>query len=161
MSQKNRIFQHLQKLDQRDGGLTPSAVIKDAQRPDSPLHDRFEWDDKLAAQGHRLEQARDLIRSFRVTVQVGVTVIRPPQWIRDPARGSKEQGYRQITSFRSRSETAREAVMSEFGRARSALERAKNIAATLNIADDIDQLLADLDAATAKTAGKKERRKRA
>lgn len=43
------------------GALTPSAVV-DAARPEGhPLHSRFEWDDTVAAEAHRRQQARQLI----------------------------------------------------------------------------------------------------
>lgn len=48
------------------GVLTPAAVV-DAARPKShPLHHRFEWDNREAAEAYRRQQAADLIRSVRV-----------------------------------------------------------------------------------------------
>ncbi len=48
------------------GRLTPADVVDDA-RPDAhPLHPRFEWDDTLAGEAWRREQASQLIRSVRV-----------------------------------------------------------------------------------------------
>ena len=48
------------------GGLTPPAVL-DAARPEaSALHPVFEWEDAIAAEQHRLHQARHLIRSVQI-----------------------------------------------------------------------------------------------
>lgn len=48
------------------GRLTPEIVV-DAAKPDGhPLHSRFEWDDEVAAESWRREQAADLIRSVRI-----------------------------------------------------------------------------------------------
>ena len=48
------------------GELHPRAVVEDARPPESPLHPHFEWNDAKAAEAHRLDQARALIRSIRV-----------------------------------------------------------------------------------------------
>jgi hypothetical protein len=49
------------------GRLTPALVVDCARPVESPLHDRFEWDDSRAAEGYRREQASELIRSQKVT----------------------------------------------------------------------------------------------
>jgi hypothetical protein len=41
-------------------------VIEEAKSRSSPLHDAFEWDDKMAAAEYRKQQARWLIRSVHV-----------------------------------------------------------------------------------------------
>jgi hypothetical protein len=51
---------------ERHGKLTAGVVLADASDPEHPLHDRFEWDDGVAAERFRLEQARTLIRSVRI-----------------------------------------------------------------------------------------------
>lgn len=50
------------------GDLTPEAVVNAAKPKSSPLHALFEWNDKIAAHEHRLQQANALIRSIVVTV---------------------------------------------------------------------------------------------
>lgn len=52
-----------QIAEQQKGRLTPPAVVEAARNNRHPLHRHFEWDDKLAAESFRLEQARTLIRS--------------------------------------------------------------------------------------------------
>jgi len=49
-----------------NGRLTPALVRDTARDPDHPLHSRFEWDDTLAGELYRLEQAHELIKSARV-----------------------------------------------------------------------------------------------
>lgn len=56
----------LQSIYEQTGFLTAQVVVDAAVPEDSPLHDRFEWDDSIAGPLYRLEQARDLIRSFTV-----------------------------------------------------------------------------------------------
>jgi hypothetical protein len=48
------------------GELTPPAVVDAARDKKSPLHRHFEWDDNVAANKYRLDQARSLIRSIHV-----------------------------------------------------------------------------------------------
>ena len=47
---------------QNDGVLSPSVVVEAARPVKSALHKCFEWDDSVAAQQWRLEQARNLLR---------------------------------------------------------------------------------------------------
>lgn len=59
----------LKAIAKRDGGLLrPQAVVDDARDEDSPLHGAFEWDDGVAAEKYRIDQAQRLIRSFYVIV---------------------------------------------------------------------------------------------
>lgn len=52
----------LQRLARRSRDPLPPSTVVDAARPkSSPLHDYFEWDDTIAAEQHRLSQARSLI----------------------------------------------------------------------------------------------------
>lgn len=48
------------------GVLTAPLVVDVARDPKHPLHSRFEWNDELAANSYRVEQARALIRTVRV-----------------------------------------------------------------------------------------------
>lgn len=60
----NEVGEHLELLRQKSKGeLTPQDVLDDAKSHNSPLHSLFEWDDSVAAQQHRLQQARGLIRA--------------------------------------------------------------------------------------------------
>lgn len=51
----------------RDGLLLPADVVEFARNKDTALHSEFEWDDSIAAERYRLEQAREIIR-VRVSV---------------------------------------------------------------------------------------------
>lgn len=48
------------------GGVTARDVLDTARSKNSPLHAYFQWDDKVAADEHRLYQARSMLRSIRV-----------------------------------------------------------------------------------------------
>lgn len=58
------VGQHIELLRvQCKGELTPADVVADARNHNSPLHSFFEWNDSAAAEAHRLQQARGLIRA--------------------------------------------------------------------------------------------------
>lgn len=52
----------LEAIYDRDGALSPAAVVEAAEPKGSPLHGYFTWDDAAAGTAHRLDQARQLIR---------------------------------------------------------------------------------------------------
>lgn len=45
------------------GPITPSRLLREAAKPNHPLHNRFEWDNSKAAHEYRLIQARKIIVS--------------------------------------------------------------------------------------------------
>jgi hypothetical protein len=53
------------------GRLTPNAVVASARSENHPLHPHFEWDDHVAAEAYRLDQARNIIRMVRVVDDEG------------------------------------------------------------------------------------------
>jgi hypothetical protein len=56
----------LSEIYNERGRVAPEDVVEYADDPASPLHSAFEWDDTVAAQQHRLAQARSLIKAVRV-----------------------------------------------------------------------------------------------
>ena len=59
----------LQSIYDEHGRLDPQLVVDLASDPGHELHDRFVWDDSIAAGRYRLLQAQGLIRSVKITVQ--------------------------------------------------------------------------------------------
>lgn len=58
--------EHLQAIRDEHGTLTPALVVDVARDPEHALHSRFEWDDSIAAEKWRIEQAGQLLRiTFR------------------------------------------------------------------------------------------------
>lgn len=48
------------------GKLTPRVVVDVARDPEHPLHSRFEWDDAIAGEKYRQQQAHELIQTLKV-----------------------------------------------------------------------------------------------
>ncbi len=55
-------------VEEGDGSVTPQAVYDDAKKKRSPLHEYFEWNDGVAADAYRINQARELLRYIHVVV---------------------------------------------------------------------------------------------
>ena len=57
----------------RGGALKPEHVVEAARPADQPLHRHFEWDDAVAAEAFRIDQARSMVRLVRVLADDGET----------------------------------------------------------------------------------------
>ena len=58
-----QIGEALQRVkDSHEGDLNPKDVVEAARSSRNVLHRHFEWDDQKAAEAHRVDQARELIR---------------------------------------------------------------------------------------------------
>lgn len=73
--------EQLLEIYQQNGSLTPAAVVEVARDPKHPLHGRFEWDDTVAAERYRLDQARQLIRVVKVTETRGNDLLRTREFV--------------------------------------------------------------------------------
>lgn len=58
--------EHLTTIYERHHSLTPHLVVEESRDPAAPLHDRFEWDDTIAGEAYRRNQASALIRSVHI-----------------------------------------------------------------------------------------------
>ena len=82
---------HLQAIYDQVGHLTPAVVVDEARAEDHPLHDRFEWDDKVAGEAHRRSQAHEMIRSVKITYVKGDA---SPRTVRAFHAVRSEEGHR-------------------------------------------------------------------
>lgn len=55
-------------LSARPEGVRPEDLLEEARSAKSPLHKFFEWDNDVAAEKYRIEQARKLI--YTVTIRI-------------------------------------------------------------------------------------------
>ncbi len=142
------IADRLARITKRNHGiLTPDAVLEDAQKEDSPLHDQFTWDDSEAAHQWRLEQARALIRSVRVEVQTESRTVSTVRYVRHPEAG-REQGYADVMTIRTREDLAREALRRELAAAKALFDRCETLAEAFGLRPDVldlQQRVAALD----------------
>ena len=120
-----------------DGLLLPDVVVEDARREDSPLHDIFEWDDAKAAHAHRLEVARQLIRSVRYEEKTTKTEISTPHYVHVTVAGQRS-GYMSVDTVRDSDALSREVLGDEVKRAKAALERARNVADAIGLRSELE-----------------------
>jgi hypothetical protein len=136
-----QIAQRLAELENPETGrLTPEAVVADAKRKDSPLHDLFEWDVKKAAYQHWLDRAREVM-TMRVVVTTESATVRVVGYVRDPTAGPKDAGYVSIGRLRGDQDGAREVLVAEFGRIRDLLNRARELAAAFDMQDELGSMV--------------------
>lgn len=141
-SQRDVIRARLAEIEQSNGGrLTPDAVVADAKDPASPLHAHFEWDTEKAAAAHWIEQARALITSVRVIFKTDTRAVRSVFYVRDPTAGNRQQGYVSVERLLSDADMARDALLSEFSHVADLLRRARELAAVLGSAQEVEALL--------------------
>lgn len=146
MTQIDAVKERLAELYETHGHLTPDIVLEDAHDKTSPLHGEFQWDNKLAAHQYRLQQARELIRSVKVTIVTDTVSIKTVQYVRDPNADTREQGYVSVDSLRSDPRSARDALIYECGRAAALLERSRDLAMAVGLIAELDGLLAGIGA---------------
>jgi hypothetical protein len=129
---------YLTNLEKPDGRLLEEDVVADARNPASPLHPHFEWDNRAAAEAHRLQQARQLIRMVRVVVTVHRVDVTGPKYVRDYKNDGV--GYRDVALVRREEDIRRETFVAELLRVRSAMRRAKATAHVLGLSEEIDAI---------------------
>ena len=139
-AKKSKIHARLLKLAAA-GTLTPEAVVADAKPAKSLLHGEFEWDDKIAGHKFRLDQARDMIASVRVYIELKTEVVVAPCYIRDPDAAANEQGYQSVANLRNDKDRALDALISEAGRAAAYMGRVRALAVALDLEDQVDDII--------------------
>lgn len=61
--------EYLDDLEKQHGALTPKLVLDNSRQENDVLHKCFEWDDLKAAEKHRENQARLILRNLVVVVE--------------------------------------------------------------------------------------------
>jgi hypothetical protein len=86
------------RLEGIHGGVTASMLVEEARPEDAPLHPAFEWDDAVAAEEHRRNQARYLMRMLVIKEVEDGPDVQPPAPIRAFVSVTTPQGDRQYMS---------------------------------------------------------------
>lgn len=145
------ITKALEKISGRyRGKLTPAAVVEDARDKRSPLHHYFTWNDSEAAEQWRLEQARQLIRSVKITVNIENRSVSTFCYVRDPKLSTNEQGYISLVHVRTDNEMKIGILLDEFERLKSIFNRILSIAEVLQMADGLGEILTKIEDAETK-----------
>lgn len=87
----------------RNNGLChPQDLVDDARPPTSPIHPLFEWDDEVAAELFRRDQARQVIRLIRPMIADDGTRAPFPAYVHVNIAG--QDGYMRTDQARSQDE---------------------------------------------------------
>lgn len=86
----------LTQLKESETGLTPESLVDASRDENAPLHNEFEWDDNIAAEKYRKEQARYIIRHLIIEE----IKLPEPKHVKDRAfvyTGNIKTGYVSLT----------------------------------------------------------------
>lgn len=107
--------------------LSAERVVENSRPAAHPLHHRFEWNDKVAGHEHRLDQARELIRSVKVVFNTTTINIKTVAYVHRPDE-PKQQGYVPTAILQTDEERGRLAIDAEAARVAGNLERMMKLA---------------------------------
>lgn len=62
------VGEECEKIEARDGAVTQESLVDSARSEGSAIHGLFEWDDRIAGEKWRLNQARVILSNLKVTV---------------------------------------------------------------------------------------------
>lgn len=65
----SKVGQELEAIYEENGKVTPPLVVEDARNVDRETHKLIEWDDPVAAEKYRLEQAKYIMRNIIVVTK--------------------------------------------------------------------------------------------
>lgn len=93
----------------RNGRLDPRDVVEAAKSEASVLHSLFEWDDGVAAEKYRLDQARGTIRALEVVLEDTTIQAKPVRAFVSVVRDA-DRSYTSISHALSETELRRQVL---------------------------------------------------
>ena len=131
----------IEQIRTKNGGvLLPSHVVKEAKKKSSPLHSLFEWDDKRAAELHREQVAREVIRAVKVEYSIETISYATPRYVESPNKENGAAGYSDVDDVGSDMESARKALDAELARIIGNINRAYALAERWGCLDEMEKL---------------------
>ena len=119
----------------RDAEITPEQVLEKARDEQSELHKCFEWNDSIAAEKYRLQQARQLIQFF---------VVVPKQDSKPPIRHfqitSQRNVYMPTTHFATQPDEYQKLLQRAYAELRSFQNRYKSLSELESVFEEIAKI---------------------
>ena len=81
-----------QKLRESPQGLTPKSLLDASRDEDAPLHNEFEWDDNVAAEKFREQQAANIIRHIMI-IRTDIQEVRQSRNRAFVSKGENDTAY--------------------------------------------------------------------
>lgn len=116
--------------------ITPQNVLNLAKNEDSEIHNDFEWDDSIAGEKYRLQQARTMIQNFVIEVD---EPSKPS--IRVLQITTEKNVYKPTEFFVKHEEEYKSLLNRALQELESFRQRYKTIAELENVMDSIDEAL--------------------
>lgn len=134
-----------QRIEAREGAVTPHALL-DASRPvDAPLHALFEWDNTKAAERWRLNQAQEIISSLRIVVREGEADIPAMAYVEVAAGGDRHRkAFLPMTSVVDDGERRVQFLLGELRNLEGILRRTEAFGEMAPLRDAVQQVRRDL-----------------
>jgi hypothetical protein len=88
--------EELDRIQVRDGKIEAPVVVEEARPSDAPLHPAFEWNNKMAAEQYRLQQARHLIRAVHVIVEENGKAHAEPEYVSVQPVAGEDRYYQNV-----------------------------------------------------------------
>ena len=63
------VGEECEKIEKKNGAVTANALVETARAKSSMIHELFEWDDKVAGEQWRLQQAKVVLSCLKVTMK--------------------------------------------------------------------------------------------
>ena len=125
-------------LEEQHQGITAELILQQATSKLSPLHDWFEWNNKIAAHEYRLEQARRLVRSIAITMQYpdGERQVRAFKIIRNG-----ETSYKSIIKIQSNEIYRQQIIQNAFAELKAWERRYKDYSELKDALAMVDEIL--------------------
>ena len=94
------IKKELQAL-QREGLINPRRIVDFARNPKTAMHSHFTWDDGVAAEKWRLEEARTLVRVYVTDYGTTNKTVLARTWVSLTSDQKNGEGYRELVAVMS------------------------------------------------------------
>lgn len=131
------------KALERDGRLTARRLVDAARNPRHPMHRDFTWDNAVAGEAFRIDQARMLIAQVRVVITTSTKKLIAPAYVRD-IEAAPRAGYVATTRLQNEREAAEETLLYETTRLQAQLERCREIASALELETELEAAIASV-----------------
>lgn len=107
------------------GKVTPNDLVEAARSAKSELHPLFEWNNSVAANEHRLHQARTALSSLRIRISVESPVSSIPAFlsVSVATNDHTEPGYTSFSVIEHDPDLRRDAVLREWRQIRGWIQR--------------------------------------
>ena len=124
----------MEKIEKRDGKLTKEAFLEESRPINSPTHGCFEWDDGVAAEKYRLEQARHTINDIQVKIIRDDTETDAPAFVKVTIGAKTKADYINVETTIQTDEYRRAAI-------RNAIEEVEAVLSKYNTYVELERIV--------------------